>query len=81
MARRGGGGGLCAPCTRCNYLWELWTGLYMLEASEKVAFNVFLACVVALALRFLVPALPLPALASLAALARGTLAALAAAAK
>jgi len=80
MSRRAASGGLCAPCARCNYLWELWTGLYMLEASEKVAFNLFLVCVVSLALRFLVPP-ALPAFASLAALARGALAAFSAAAK
>ena len=52
-------GGVCAPCARCNYLWELWTGLYMLEASEKVAFNLLVLMLLLLAGRFLVPALPL----------------------
>ena len=63
--RRGGGdGGVFAPCARCNYLWELWTGLYMLEPSEKVAFNLVVLVLIALAGRFLVPALPLAALAA-----------------
>ncbi len=63
--RRGGGdGGVCAPCARYNYLWELWTGLYMLEPSEKVAFNLVVLVLIALAGRFLVPALPLAALAA-----------------
>ena len=53
----------CSPW-RLNYLWELWTGLYMLEASEKVAFNLVVLVLIALAGRFLVPALPLAALAA-----------------
>ena len=71
---------VCTPCARVNYLWELWTGLYMLEASEKVAFNCTLLILLALTARFVVPALPLPAVASLAAFARRALAALSAAA-
>ena len=69
----------CSPW-RLNYLWELWTGLYMLDAGEKVAFNVVLLVLLGLTGRYVVPVLPLPAIATIAAYARRASAALAAAA-
>ena len=56
------GGGVCSPCLRANYLWELWTGLYMLDPSEKVTFNLVLVVLIALGVRYVAPVLPLPAL-------------------
>jgi hypothetical protein len=42
---------------RANYLWELWTGLYMLDATEKVVFNAVIFSLLGVLFHFL-PSIP-----------------------
>jgi hypothetical protein len=43
-------------CFRINYMWELWTGLYMLDASEKVVFNSLFVVLLSVVVAYAFPA-------------------------
>lgn len=46
-------GAVISRAHRANYLYEILTGLYMLDAWEKVAFNVFVLAVLSISAYFL----------------------------
>ncbi len=46
---------MLARLRRCNYLYEVLVGLYMLDAWERSVFNAIAIAVIAVGLYFLVP--------------------------